>query len=237
MDIKTYLNAPIPRWLAAVAILATATTGVVGTYLVTRKQFLDEIDERVRMEVDATVKFQTIINNQAYASPEEAVAALQDPMLDFEPDVSQIVADYTTDDDTGDLIEVAKNVWTDAKDFEFDLEEEKAKRTNDAPYILEHDEFYESDLDFTTLTWFEGDEVLADERDEHIPDIEMVVGEANLLRFGAGSRDPNVLYVHNPKLDRNFEILKNEGKYTEQILGFVEHSDETRVLRFRPSDE
>lgn len=112
-------------------------------------------------------------------------------------------------------------------------------RSPDRPYIITHDEFYENEFDFPErqLTWFAGDEVLTDEQDVPVPDVERVCGEDNLLRFGYGSNDENIVYVRNEKLKLNLEISKSEGKYAHEVAGFsqdhIEHSDRPRKMRRR----
>jgi hypothetical protein len=100
-------------------------------------------------------------------------------------------------------------------------DDEKDLRDRRTPYILEKDEYLESDSDFnqTTVTYYAGDETLADERDDIIEDIDKVVGLANLQRFGHGSGDPRVLYVRNELLEIDYEILLHEDKYKDLVAG------------------
>ena len=256
MNIKAYLTSPLPRWLALAAVGVSGAVSAGGTYLYLKRKNEAEFQARLDKEVQGTFKFYNNLNSE-YATPQEALKGIvknlndesrvtDGPVMDkFRGTLAEMatavevvqVAKYVTDDETGDKIEVAHNVFTDAKDYEFDLEEEKKKRRPDRPYILEHDEFYESEYQAVTLTWYEGDEVLADEKDEHIPDIDKVVGEDNLLRFGAGSRDPNIIYVRNEKLEVDFEIVKNDGSYMEQVHGFIQHDDRPTIRRMRSYDE
>lgn len=241
MDIQAYLTAPIPRWIGLVAVVATAVAGVGATAFTMNRRFDRLFSEKVEEEVARTNVFLNTIGSKEYGTPQEAVLDLGISKIQ-EPSVEKlretlVDLQYDTDDETGDKVEVAKNVFTDAKDYEFDMEAELKKRTPEKPYILEHNEFFESENQMVTLTWFEGDEVLSDEHDEHVPDIDRVIGEDNLLRFGYGSGDPNILYVRNEKMEIDFEVVKNEGKYTEQILGFVQHEDRPGPRKFRTYDD
>lgn len=135
-----------------------------------------------------------------------------------------------------------KNVFTEAdnSDDEFDYETEMRNRSVDAPYIITHDEFYENEPDYqqVTLTYFEGDDVLMDEKDQPISDTDATVGDANLTRFGHGSKDKNIVHVRNDKLELVFEIIRSDGEYVQEVLGFIQHSNPTRPLRkFRSDDE
>lgn len=117
---------------------------------------------------------------------------------------------------------------------DFDDEEVK-KRTPDAPYIITKDEFMNNETSFQqiTVTYFNGDDVLADDKDQMINDKERTVGEINLDKMGYGSDDPNVLYVRNDRMEVEFEILNSDGKYSEEVCGFIEHSDKPRLRKFR----
>jgi hypothetical protein len=135
---------------------------------------------------------------------------------------------------------VIKNVFTRSED-EWDYEVEVPRRTPDAPYIIHMDEFGEDDRDFThaTLTYYEEDDVLIDDREQPVEDSEATVGDKNLLRFGHGSTDPNILYVRNERLEMDFEIALHKGSYVKEVLGFIEHSDEepNKVRKFRSDRE
>jgi hypothetical protein len=136
---------------------------------------------------------------------------------------------------------VVENIFTSSRD-PWDYEEERAKRSEDAPYILHTDEYFrdEGGNQQHTLTWYEGDDVLVDEEDKPVYNHHDVVGE---LKFGHGSNDPNVVYIRNEKLHTEYEILRHSGHFAEEILGLhaevelqneLRHSD--RNQRFRSSD-
>lgn len=239
MDVVSYLTAPVPRWLALTAIVSTAVASVGGTYFYLDKKFSVEYEEAMEREIEATRKFYHVVE-PGYSTPAEAVAALidEDPLSTLrEADQKLVDLNYKSVADSNEsLTEVVQNVFTNAASHNWDPDAEEAQRDPSKPYILEHDEFYEAANNNATLTFFEGDGVLADEADQPIPDIDSVVGEDNLTKFGHGSRDPNVLYVRNEGLDLDFEIVRNEGKYTEQVMGFIQHEDRPHIRRFR-SDE
>lgn len=109
-------------------------------------------------------------------------------------------------------------------DVTFDLEEEKKSRTPDEPYIITHDEYFEGEKDYdtVTLTYFVVDDTLVDERDKPVDDSDATVGDGNLVRFGAGSKDNNIVYVRNERLETDFEIVRSKGSYLEEVLGMPE---------------
>lgn len=132
-----------------------------------------------------------------------------------------------------------KSIWDDHVPEEPEVDPlDKSLRTSDRPYILEEEEFFESDTEFAqqTLSYFEGDDVLLDDQEQPIRDIANVVGVEN-LQFGLGTKnDQNVVYIRNEKLRLEFEITRSFGKYTEEVLGFIEHSDKSRPRKFRDYD-
>ena len=140
------------------------------------------------------------------------------------------------------LVEVTRNVFTDSQpaDDNFDYDEEVKSRTPDAPYVITHDEYMEAEPEYNQviLTYYIGDDVLTDDKDQPIDETDATVGDDNLLRFGHGSKDNKIVYVRNDRLDLDFEILQSHGSYVEEVLGFIEHSDHrSKIRRFRGDDE
>lgn len=244
------------KLLIGAAIGAAAGIGVVIGHIVTKKMIVDklnaEYDARLVEETKITrekwVEAMSEVAPKEFATPQEALESLtpaerfeRDEKMAKHPSALSIINDagYAGDEPEFQsendrvLTEVSKNIFTDAVDEDWDFDEEMPKRGPEHPYILEHDEFYNSEFQTTSITWYEGDGVLSDERDEHIPDIDGTVGEDNLKKFGHGSRDPNILYVRNERLDVDFEIVLNKGKYTEQVLGFIKHEEHQVPRKFR----
>jgi len=117
--------------------------------------------------------------------------------------------------------EEERNAFVELPGWNYD--EQVASRTPDKPFIMHAHEYMQSECSHQiTITYFEGDDVLVDESDEVISKKDEVVGMDNLERFGFGSGDPNTLYVRNPKLDIEYEILRHRGHYAKEILGLEE---------------
>lgn len=114
-----------------------------------------------------------------------------------------------------------ENIFTELPPWNYD--KEMAGRNSDFPFIMHLEEYRQSDCSHQiTITYFEGDDVLVDEADEVISKKDEVVGMENLTKFGYGSDDPNVVYIRNPKLDIEYEILRHRGHYAKEILGLEE---------------
>lgn len=116
--------------------------------------------------------------------------------------------------------------------FDYDAELILREAHPEKPYVISHDEFYDNEKDYeqTHLTYWQGDNVLADERDQPIPDEEGTVGEDNLTRFGHGSKDANIVFVRNDQIEVDFEITRSFGKFAEEVMGF-DAGDDKEALK------
>lgn len=92
------------------------------------------------------------------------------------------------------------------------------------PKVISQEEFLQNETDYnqTTIFYYMGDQVLVDERDQPIEDIAGTVGVENLDEFGHHSNDKHVVYIQNHRLQTEFELIRNMGKYSEDVLGFGE---------------
>lgn len=95
-------------------------------------------------------------------------------------------------------------------------------RSPDYPYVITEAEFrlerqeYEKD----SLTYYAGDDTLAEEDGTYIPDKNGTAGNQNLNEcFGMGSGDERLLYIRNDRVMTDFEITLNDGKYNKEVLG------------------
>lgn len=134
-----------------------------------------------------------------------------------------------------------RNIFVDGKplvDDDWDAEAEEARRNPAFPYVITHDEFMENNYEHPqhSLTYYAGDDVLVDERDEMIDDIESLIGTDNLTRFGSGSRDPNIVYIRNEKREADFEVALSKGKFSEEVMGLRHSDDSSRLRRARWGD-
>lgn len=95
-----------------------------------------------------------------------------------------------------------------------------AVREPGRPYIITVTEFTDNELGYgqNAISYYAGDNVLADERDQPIPNLDNIVGERN-LRFGDGSGDANVVFIRNDALGVDFEVCQSLGTYAEEVLG------------------
>ena len=87
-------------------------------------------------------------------------------------------------------------------------------------FIIGVDEYMQGGLDEQrTLMYYEGDGVLTDEGDERV-DVVDLVGHDN-LKFGVMSGHSSTVYVRNTVYEVDMEIVRNEGSYSQEVLGIV----------------
>lgn len=122
-----------------------------------------------------------------------------------------------------------------------------AQRDPSAPYIITREEFLQNEPDHEQLkfTYWEGDDVLVDDREEFNPinDTERVAGDDNLLHFGYGSGDEHVVYIRNEAVDPPFDlhVTRSTGKYAHEVMGDMDedstHLQHSQPRKFRIYDE
>lgn len=134
---------------------------------------------------------------------------------------------------------VAQSIFA-GKNNDWDYDEELKKRTDEAPYVIHRDEFYAEEAGFvqTTMTYYAGDDCMADQEDALVYNYPEVVGP---LLFGHGSDDPNIFYVRNVSRREEWEIIHDDGHYSVEVLGLeMQHTEEEkdikhyRTPKFRP---
>lgn len=93
-------------------------------------------------------------------------------------------------------------------------EDKHNMRENSKPYVITPEEFGEnSDYECYSLTYYDADEILADEDDELIEDVDNTVGLDSLERFGEHEDDS--VFVRNDAMKRDYEILLDRRSYSE----------------------
>lgn len=136
------------------------------------------------------------------------------------------------------ILNLEKNVFDENRKLEaidtWDYAVEVKSRDPEVPYVIHKDEMSQNEKEYeqSSLTYYEDDDVLADERDEPITDQDEIVGVHNLGKFGHGSNDPNIVYVRNDRLGVDYEIARSKGSFAEEVHGFIKHMD-VRVRKSR----
>lgn len=226
-------------------VIIGALMGAGGTYLALQRKYQVEFDEALDRELEATKKFYATLVKPD--SPEEMARDLgvkTEEVENYEELADAYSGEKEEDEEVqAELKEVSANVFTNyANTDTWDADKEEAERDTSKPYIISFDEFFENAPDHVQdqLTYFSEDGVLADSTDKPVD--ESIVGEEHLdvKMFGRGSRDPNILYIRNEQMDLDLEISYAEGKYSEQVMGFIQHGEpqgRRAIRKFRLDDE
>lgn len=221
-------------WTIAGAAGVSLVVGAAVGYLVAQKQLQRAYDAILAEEIEATKDFYSRLHKTEFATPQEAAAhfGLTEINVVEETDEEQLMAvvnnyrskDMTPETESDPVVtELLKNIFEGREEVtEDDWEEMQRHRSDEEPYILHVDEFMQNDGNYNQveLVYFEGDGILSDERDEHMPEPEKFIGDGKVLRFGFQSEDPNVVYVRNDLLEMDFCIRRSTGSYKQEVLGF-----------------
>lgn len=148
----------------------------------------------------------------------ETVEQFENRLIDEAKNLVRKTIEKTEPELIEEVVVVEQNLFDTHGASDKDLLDRSA-RSADHPYVIDSEEFEDAELDFSqnTLTYYAGDNVLTDESDQPV-NIGQIVGESN-LQFGIGSGDKNIVYVRNHRLEVDFEICKDPGYYTEEVLG------------------
>lgn len=124
--------------------------------------------------------------------------------------------------------------------WNYETEQEQRGPVN--PFIIHHDEFMvnEPEHEQVSLTYFAGDDVLVDERDQVMREVGTTVGLEHLQKFGHGSEDEDMVYIRNPRLEVDYEISKSDGTFATEVHGFQDDElkhGERHLRRQRFDDE
>lgn len=88
--------------------------------------------------------------------------------------------------------------------------------------VISEEEYRENESGFeqAELTYFAGDDVLADAEDEVAEDARRWIGH-KLHQFGMKSHAPNTVFIQVPQYQFEFEIVRDESKFSEVKAGMA----------------
>jgi hypothetical protein len=240
--------------LAGVAVVALAAGAAAGYYAATKvleKKYAEIADEEIE---DAKRFYSAVHKTEYPTPADAVKALIpEDEAVEEDSLVTQAAEAYTkytgnfkgkaemTDDGlvitdppveteagvTETVTTVTSNVFVDGKPIDVDdWDAEVAARSEERPYVITEEEFFANEQDFEqwSLTYYEGDDVLTTEKDEVIEDVDEMVGELNLRKFGHMSKDMHLVYVKNNKRGLDFEIARSRGKYTVEVLDLADET-------------
>lgn len=246
------------RFAVLLASVLSAATGTVVGYLVATNLLEKKYAEIAEQEIhEAKVYYRQQNKAGEFSDPAVLAEKYEDEAPDnISPEDEALMGElkkalievgYISDDQAVPVTpkeklevesSITKNIFDPEEDPNvFVLDDELDKKAKGEPYILEEDEYLENDSGYTqtALTYYAGDNILADERDHIIDNVKRAIGEDN-LRFGYGSRSETMVYIRNDKLQAEYEIALSTGKYSVEVAGFIEHSEKRGLRKFRDDD-
>lgn len=109
------------------------------------------------------------------------------------------------------------------------------------PYVVSVDDYMEGVDGFEshTLTYYEKDQQLCDDKDQLIADVRQTVGFGNLQKFGSKSGNGDTVYIRNHERQADYEVVREAGSYREEVLNITTWDEDERtprVKKFRDGD-
>lgn len=243
-----------PWVIGGVAVVAAGVGGYFG-YRYAVKKLVAHYDERlIRAQQESRAYYEKLASRGDFGTKvtEEDVVSAAALLENYQGDEdnpygARTPEDKTTLQEIQDTTEPASKVVgprSALRDGNWDIDQELALRStleHGEPYVISYEEFNEglSGQDPDELIWYEGDSTLADMRGSIIPDTNRYIGDDNLLRFGEGSGDADMVYVRNEATGTDYQVNRSIGKFTKEVLGFndeekpgqLRHSSGRRRLR------
>jgi hypothetical protein len=206
--------------MAGVAVVGAGVGFFVG-YKLVEKRLTEQFDQRLDEETSKMREFYSLVK-KPYSTPGEAVEDLipEPPKADEDPRDKNMRTAYhkivqTVTTENGVDVDEAERVAVEVANI-FD-----GPRDTSKPYVVDQDDFMGNATGFgqNTLTWYEADDTLVDERDQPIANPDDVVGPQFRVQFGEYSSDEKTVHIRNEKLGLEFEVVKSEGSYKREVLG------------------
>lgn len=217
--------------VAGTAILSF-TAGSLSSYFYVRKTLLEDFDCQLEEQVEK--ELQVIFRNKDKA--ELALQVAEERLQQLEGAVTEVQSKPVVVDLVGSERVFYNNVLPAVQEFAEKHRppvpareamakyqgadpESQVQVSMDHPYQITDGMFQEADFTQIQLTYYAGDGVLSDDRDDVIEDPAVLVGVEFPKWFGDLSGDENVVFIRNGAREADFEITRSEGKYGEEVAG------------------
>lgn len=250
-------------WTAAFSLTSAAVGGAVG-FVVAQRMLEAKFQEQLEAELqESRAYFQQMYSTPVFEAEKSDDDALLEDVRDATDEVDGMPEDVVgraltaistyNPEDPEETVEVRDRkdpVIINTFDHHTPPGDEvlgalMADRDISKPYIITKTEYYENEPDHEQVpfTYWEGDDILVNDRDEFNPieNQEAVAGEENLLRFGYGSGDEDILYIRNEAMNPPMDlcITKSTGKYAVEVMAIDEgpHLEHTHRKMRRWDDE
>lgn len=105
------------------------------------------------------------------------------------------------------------------------------------PFLISEAEYFENEPEYEldTLTYYEVDDTLTDEKNTQIPSVDQTIGARHLHMFSKKTgTDKASLYVRNDEHQTLYEVILVEDSYARLILGMTEEELGLKPPKARP---
>lgn len=230
----------------ALGFVAGAVTGGVGTYFGLRSKFaretqkeINEYREVARQRIRAANEFVDKMTKEEKKSEEayDKAANSYDKFVDYTSyydeercnlrDELNTVSQAVKDEDFDKHMAEREHPEEDEEDLDEELDNEekieslrKAREDQKLPYPIGAAAFHNTQqwYEKITLTYFEGNDVLTDDREDPIDNPEELVGTDYKKFFGIDENEPDIVMIRNDCNGCDYEICRVPASY----VGYVE---------------
>ena len=232
-----------------IAVGASAASAVISgalAYLIAKRRFERILDDEVQAVKEHYAKKagEKVFKKEKTMSLDDLAKAAGEYRAKLErEEYAEKVEEmgyFEPTSDLPDVVDVHGNVMDvsdEEKDFILRGEHYRMMSKGEKkPYIIAYEEYHE-DFDHhekDTLTYYAGDDTLADSMDEIVDDSDYKIGENGLDFFGWRSYDENVVYVRNENIGVDFEVLHDPGRYSHVVLGMEIDPDDSPRVKTKP---
>lgn len=218
--------------------LVSMGIGAGVSYLATKKVLEAKYETLLQEELTETKRFYNRLNKKEapFSTPQTALAFYKEKVEDYSArlemeqgmnDQEYMMEHHHIDMGEGGPIDGLQ-----------EDEVVEAPTNTDEPYVISKHDYEHTNPDYhkADFTYYETDDILIDHGTVPL-DIDLV-GAGNLEKFGHGSGHKDRVYVRNEELETDIEITRSDGDFSEEVLGYIEHSSGPRkVLKFHREEE
>ena len=229
-----------PSIRTILAFLGGLAAGASAVYLYLNDKYKriaqDEIDEyrrqaRSKMKAAEDLEKAFEVGKEAYEAKKQEIGftdytayskASEKDILDAiskksgDKDFDVHMADREYPEDSLDEVDEEQDAYLESLALNKEMDE--ARESGKYPYIIERSEYLNGKQWYEKLDYiyYEGDDTLADDKDEPIDNPEEIVGSRFRELFGRDADDPDVLYIRNEQRGADFEIARLTRCYTDE---------------------
>lgn len=208
--------------VGATSVASAAFGGAIG-YFVAFKKIEKKYDELLRDQIAEAKKFYAVAATQQADKPASPIEALETAIAEESNTFIEAVTAVQNYQSVALKPEVVPAYQNPFKRPEIPKEQlGRERREEGMPVIITEEEFNQSEFEFdqVSLTYYAGDDILADDKDQEMDPSSrnQLVGDHNLSAFA--DPDRTIMYVRNLRHKTDFEIARSDGEYAKEVAGF-----------------